>query len=218
VPWQLVPTYKEAGDLSFTWLVASFFALSAFFHLLNATFLREYYLSQLAKCLSPTRYFEYTFSAAIMQVLIAYTLGIRERMLLLASAVLVAITMPFGYWTELNARPAGPDQWERSLAFRLFPWIIGHIPQVTAWLIVILNFYDEDDGMAPGFVHVILWAELCLFFSFGFVALYQQCTVPKNFYKGELAFQVLSLVSKGILGGILIANVLMLSSFAELYG
>ena len=216
--WMLVPTYRESGNLSFTWLVASFFALSAFFHLLNATLLREFYLSSLSKCLSPTRYLEYTFSAAVMQVLIAYTLGVRERMLLLASAVLVGITMPFGYWTELQARPLSPDEWESPLPMRLMPWLVGHIPQVTAWLIVIVNFYDEDDGMAPTFVHVILWAEFVLFFSFGFVALYQQLMPPKQFYVGELAFQFLSLAAKGLLGGILIANVLILSSFDELYG
>ncbi|RPF82425.1 MAG: hypothetical protein CBC65_000365 [Rhodothermaceae bacterium TMED105] len=152
-----------------------------------------------------------------MIILIAYTLGVRERMLLIASAVLIGITMPFGYWCEQLARPAGPDTWVKPFKHRIFPWVVGHIPQVTAWAIIIVNFYDEDEGRAPDFVHGILWGELALFFSFGFVALYQQYTVPKNFYKGELMFQVLSLGSKGLLGGILIANVLMLSAFEELY-
>lgn len=215
--FQLIPVYREAGTLPFTWLTASFFFLSALFHLLNATCLRSFYLSSLKECLSPTRYAEYTFSAAVMQVLIAYTAGVRERMLLLASAVLIGITMPFGYWGEQIARPDGPYCWRRSLLERLSPWLIGHIPQVTAWLILFVNFYDSGDGMAPDFVQVILWGEMVLFFSFGFVALYQQLTIPKNFYKGEIAFQALSLVSKGLLGGILIANVLLLSSFEDIY-
>jgi hypothetical protein len=216
-PWELVPSYVEAGTLPFTWLTASFFFLSALFHFLNATFLRSYYLSKLEECCTPTRYLEYTFSASVMILLISYTLGVRERMLLIASAVLIGITMPFGYWCEHLARPAGPDSWVKPFDRRIFPWVIGHIPQVTAWAIIIVNFYDENEGRAPDFVHGILWGELALFFSFGFVALYQQCTVPRNFYKGELMFQVLSLVSKGLLGGILIANVLILSSFEELY-
>ena len=215
--WQLVPKYTESGVLYFTWTTASFFFLSAFFHLLNATCLRSFYLRELAQCRTPTRYVEYTFSASVMQVLIAYTLGIRERFLLLSSAVLIGITMPFGYWSEMIARPSGPDSWTRPLYVRLFPWVTGHIPQVTAWAILVVTFYDQDEGMAPDFVQVILWGELFLFFSFGFVALYQQMTVPKNFYKGELAFQVLSLVAKGLLGGLLIANVLMLSQFEDLY-
>lgn len=216
-PWELIPTYAEAGELPFTWFTASFFFLSAFFHLLNASVLRSYYLSELSHCRSPTRYLEYTFSAAVMQVLIAYTLGVRERMLLIAAAVLIGITMPFGYWTEQLARPASPETWTKPFAYRIFPWLVGHIPQVTAWAIIIVNFYDEDDGMAPDFVHAILWSEFALFFSFGFVALYQQCMPPKHFYRGELMFQVLSLVSKGLLGGILISNVLMLSEFSDLY-
>lgn len=216
-PWELVPTYAEAGSLPFTWLTASFFFLSAIFHFLNATLLRSYYLSELAQCRSPTRYLEYTFSAAVMQVLIAYTLGVRERMLLVATAVLIGITMPFGYWCEQLARPASPDAWTKPFRYRIFPWVVGHVPQITAWAIIIVNFYDEDDGMAPDFVHVILWGELALFFSFGFVALYQQCSTPRHFYKGELMFQALSLGSKGLLGGLLISQVLMLSAFEDLY-
>lgn len=44
-----------------------------------------------------------------------------------------------------------------------------------------------------------------------------QWYAPKYFYRGEVAFQVLSLVSKGLLGLVLITNVLMLSSFDDLY-
>jgi hypothetical protein len=66
-------------------------------------------------------------------------------------------------------------------------------------------------------VHAILWAELVLFFSFGLASLWSQIQPPKRFYQGELMFQVLSLVSKGLLGSLLIANVLMLSRFDDLY-
>lgn len=215
-PWKLIPSYVESGSFHFTWTTASFFALSALFHLLNATLLRTYYLTSLSKCLSPTRYTEYFFSAAIMQLLIAYTLGVRERMLLVSSAVLVAITMPFGYWCEERARPRTPALWDRSFTYRISPWLLGHVPQIAAWAIVIVHFYDEDNE-APDFVHAILWGELVLFFSFGFVALVQQLLPPSEFWRGELAFQVLSLVSKGTLGGLLLANVLMLSNFADLY-
>lgn len=215
--WRLVPSYVEAGELAFTLATASFFALSALFHLLNGCVLRSFYLRQLAKCRTPTRYIEYTFSAAVMQLLIAYTLGVRERLLLLSSAVLVGITMPFGYWCELMAVPLDADTWCEPLRIRLLPWFVGNAPQVTAWLIVIVTFYDQTDNSAPAFVHAILWGELVLFFSFGFVALWQQLSTPSQFYQGEIMFQVLSLVAKGALGTILLANVLMLSDFAEIY-
>ena len=70
--------------------------------------------------------------------------------------------------------------------------------------------------LIPSFVYVILWVELVLFFSFGFVALAQLLLPPKHFWRGELAFQVLSLVSKGLLGILLISNVLVLSSFDDM--
>ena len=66
-------------------------------------------------------------------------------------------------------------------------------------------------------MYVILWAELALFFSFGLGSLVSQLAPPRYFYRGELLFQVLSLVSKGLLGGLLLSQVLMLSRFEEAY-
>ena len=218
--WELIPSFERSGSLPLTALTAAFFILSALFHFLNATLLRAYYLSELAQCRTPTRWVEYFFSAPVMIVLIAYMLGVRDRVSILAVAVLVATTMPFGYWVEQIARPASPDAWTTPLRARLFPWAIGHIPQTAAWLIILLQFYDgtADPGdVTPAFVHAILWGQFVLFFSFGFASLLSQLQPPRLFYRGELLFQALSLGSKGLLGGLLIANVLVLSTFEELY-
>lgn len=218
-PWKIVPVYEEAGSLPFTWLVAIFFIISALFHLLNATLLRSYYLHQLELCCSPTRWIEYTLSAPVMILLISYTLGIRSRDVLLANFVLVMITMPFGYWVEVISRPKNENEWKGSLMYRLYPWFLGHIPQVAAWFLIMLTFYDGQDQTerTPWFVHLILWTELLLFFSFGAASVVSQWSSPKFFYRGEIVFQVLSLVSKGILGLILLTNVLLLSEFDDLY-
>lgn len=218
-PWELVPTYEEAGSLPFTWLVAIFFILSATFHLLNATALRSVYLSSLERCYSPTRWIEYTLSAPVMIVLISYTLGIRNQEVLLAQFVLVMVTMSFGYWVEVVSRPKNRDEWKGSLLYRLYPWFIGHIPQIAAWFLIIATFYGGQDQVdrAPWFVHLILWMEFVLFFSFGAASVLSQWYAPRFFYRGEILFQVLSLVSKGLLGLILLTNVLMLSRFDDLY-
>lgn len=219
-PWELVPVYATGGELHFTWLTAVFFLLSASFHLLNATVLRRYYLAQLEACYTPTRWIEYFFSAPVMIVLIAYSLGIRNRETLIAIAALIATTMPFGYWVEVEGRPESADAWCQPLSRRLLPWVVGHVPQLAAWVLIVVRFYDgamTDEDRAPAFVHVILWFELLLFFSFGVASLLSQVRAPREFYKGELAFQVLSLVSKGLLGILLLANVLMLSRFDDLY-
>ena len=218
--WQLIPYQRKSGEIFFTAAVACFFLLSSLFHALNATVWRDFYFRELEQCRTPTRWTEYFFSAPLMMAIIAYTLGIRDRSLLLAVAALVAATMPYGYWTEMVSRPISPEEWGAPLRVRLLPWALGHVPQVVAWLLVILQFYDgnfDPTEITPAFVHAILWAELILFFSFGFAALGAQLARPKYFYRGELAFQVLSLVSKGLLGILLIANVLMLSRFEDLY-
>jgi hypothetical protein len=218
-PWEIIPTYEESGSLPFTVLVAVFFMLSATFHLLNATLIRSFYLSNLEQCYSPTRWLEYTLSAPIMIVLIAYTLGNRNEELLIAQFVLVMITMPFGYWVEVVSRPKDQEEWRGSLVYRLYPWFLGNIPQATAWFLILYTFYGGQDqvDLAPWFVHIILWAEFALFLSFGAASVLSQWSSPRFFYRGELLFQVLSLVSKGILGLFLLVNVLMLSRFENMY-
>ncbi len=217
--WDILPVYAPSGTLPLTWLVALFFLLSALFHLLNATLLQAFYLSELERCRTPTRWVEYFLSAPVMIVLIAYGLGQRGRDVLIALFGLVAITMPFGYWTEVEGRPLSQTQWTKPLCRRLYPWFLGHVPQLFAWGLILLQFYEGFAGsdQVPWFVYLILWAELLFFFSFGVGSLVSQLAPPARFYQGELVFQVLSLVSKGVLGLVLITNVLMLSSFDDIY-
>ena len=218
-PWKLVPTYEEDGVLPFTWLVAVFFLLSSLFHLLNITLLRSYYFSWLERCYTPTRWIEYSLSAPVMILLISYTLGIRSREVLLANFALVLITMPFGAWVEVVARPASADAWTGSLAYRLYPWVLGHIPQCVAWALIILQFYDGQDVADRARVvrapHPLgrVRALLLLWRRDRRVAVVR----PRYFYRGEILFQILSLVSKGILGLVLLTNVLMLSEFDDIY-
>jgi hypothetical protein len=217
--FELIPTFSELENgLYLTVVTASFFIISALFHFGNATIWKNYYISELENCRAPTRWIEYFFSAAVMIVLISYGLGIRDVMLIFALAGLIATTMPYGYWTEYISRPKTLDEWNLPLRIRLTPYILGHIPQLTAWGVLIASFYDESDmENIPVFVHGILWGELALFFSFGFVQLGQQCSKPRHYVRGEIAYQILSFGSKGLLGGLLLANVLILSNFNEIY-
>lgn len=219
VGWDLNPYFVESGGLYLTVLVASFFALSSLAHLGNGAVWREYYIAELRQCRTPTRWIEYFFSATVMILAVGYQLGIRSRDTLVAIAGLIATTMPFGYWTEMIARPASPNAWTKPLRIRLLPWALGHVPQLVAWTLIGLQFYDgaDPDDRAPWFVHVILWSEAVLFFAFGGAALLSQLGPPRRFWLGELLFQILSLVSKGLLGMLLLINVLMLSSFEDAY-
>jgi hypothetical protein len=218
--WDLLPIYEVCGKLYVTWLTASFFGISALFHGLHATLLRRRYLAALTQCRTPTRWIEYFFSAGLMQLLVAYTSGVRERTLLLAIAALTAVTMPYGHWVETVSRPKTPDAWTRPLHERILPWWLGVVPFAVAWIAIFVHVHDGalgDADQPPVFVYAIVWGEFALFASFGVVSLVTTHAPPRFFPRGEIAYQVLSLVSKGLLGGLLLANVLMQSRFEEAF-
>lgn len=216
--YTMTPSYAESGSMPFTFLVASFFLITALFHAGNATLWRSFYEKELKMCRCPTRWIEYFFSAPIMILVIAYTLGTREVSLLLTISALIAITMPFGWITEKLAIPKSGTEWKDPFLVRAIPHLIGYVPQIAAWIAILLHFYDQAVGPnlpIPWFVHLILWGELILFFSFGFVQVYQQLSQPCQYYKGEILYQILSFASKGLLGLVLLFQVLMLGSFSE---
>lgn len=228
VAWELVPSYEPSGSLAFTVLTACFFFLSATFHLLNATLLRDYYESELSLCRTPTRWVEYSLSAPLMIVLIAYGMGVRDDATILCLAALVHVTMPFGYWVEVASRPSSLTTWSAPLRARIYPWLLGHVPQTVAWFVVVRQLYGAspsspltDDARRetspPDFVYAVLWSQLLLFFSFGGASLLSQVGPPSRFCDGEIAFQCLSLLSKGLLGVLLLANVLVYSRIEDAY-
>jgi hypothetical protein len=215
--FELVPSYYEYASLHLTYIVASFFFCSAFAHIGNATLWKKFYENDLSLCRVTTRWIEYFFSASIMIAVIAYNVGIREYLLLFGVVTLIASTMPFGWLTETYSRPLSATQWCQPRSTRLIFHVLGYIPQCSAWLIILLNFYGETATKAPDFVYAIVWTELALFFSFGFVQLYQIFSYPRDYYKGEIVYQFLSFGAKGLLGVILLINVLILGSYDEMF-
>jgi hypothetical protein len=215
--FELLPEYTKFGSLYLTVVTASFFFCSALAHGGNATLWRKFYEYELTLCRVTTRWIEYFFSASIMVLVIAYNAGIREYLLLIGITMLIASTMPFGLLTEIYARPLTATQWCQPLGIRLIFHLLGYIPQLSAWILILLNFYGETTTEPPAFVYGIIWGQLVLFFSFGFVQLYQIFSEPQDYYKGEIAYQLLSLISKGVLGLLLLSNVLILGSFEELF-
>ena len=219
-PPLLIPELvRDRFDVPLTAFVAAFFVMTAIAHFLNATLLRGFYLRELGRCRTPLRWIEYSFTAPLMMTLIAYHMGVRDRAVLFCVGALVASTMPYGLWVEMISRPQTAHTWTRPLHVRLLPWLLGHVPQTAAWIVVILQLYDgaADSDLIPWFVYVILWTQLALFYSFGLATVVSQCMPPDRFYRGELLFQVLSLASKGLLGGLLIANVLMRSRYEDAF-
>ena len=99
---------KLESPLSLRWLAISFFAISAFFHLVifvDAAFIGRFYFKLIHECKAPFRWIEYSVSASVMLWTIAFAGGLKDIYLLVTLAVLCFVTMTYGYFTEALSRP-----------------------------------------------------------------------------------------------------------------
>jgi len=208
----LIPVYAIDEDdgliqINLTLFTIFFFALSALAHFIVfvISINSNIYLWWIARCRQPLRWIEYSFSAAIMIVPIAFFCGIRSYEQLVCIFFLIMITMFFGWVTEALSRPVeiadGPNnikrctQWQigaddRSLVLRyrwtaplqrLGPWFLGWIPYCVAWYIIIINYqYSVDksdgDGKPPDWVIILVIGQLAIFTLFAVVQLFQQAS------------------------------------------
>jgi hypothetical protein len=210
------PVYVDGGNLYITWLTLSFFGLSAFFHFAACLVYPKTYLFLVDHKLCPFRWMEYTFSAAIMYLAIAFPTGILNRETLICGFGLISVTMFFGLFTEYLSRPECNDEWSHPLRIRIAPHILGYVPQLVAWAVILLQFLDRppDAPSPPSFVYALVMTELVLFFSFGLIQLYQLFKPPSSYIYGEIAYMAMSFIAKGSLGAILFTNVLFMSNFS----
>lgn len=219
--FELVPSYvRNDVGLYLTIITGAFFAITSLAHIGNAFLWHTYYESQLARCRCPIRWAEYGITASLMIVAIAALMGVREYTLLIGLALLTTSGMlSGGLITELHAYPdATGRMWVQSLTHRLLPHLLGYIPIAGAWVVIVLSYYDKNDSIVvPWFVDVILVSQAGLFLSFGVVQLVQLARPPTVYIQGEIAYQVLSLVSKSLLGGLLLFNVLMRTNADDIF-
>lgn len=202
-----------AGWLNLSAALACVFLITAIFHAGNACVWSDYYVTQLRKMQTPTRWAEYALSAPLMAVIIAYFCGMLYVVDVIAIFFLTSSTMLFGYLQEIYNEPsADRSEWRRPLPQRLVPHLMGYIPFCLLVGVVAASFARLSDVATPPlFVFAIVAAELLLFSLFAVVQLCQYLTSPRNFVRGEVAFVVLSFASKATLGIILLANTLSYS-------
>lgn len=159
-------------------LTAAFFGISAFFHAAAALcgfqgpMATRYYWAQLEACNLWWRWLEYAFSAPTMALGICAITGLREQNALASVFMLMALTMAFGYLTELFSRPStkqdgtldlerwAGDEWRtndspacfrmrrrRNYIRRMLPHVLGIFPYVAAWTIVLNNFFAQLEDL-----------------------------------------------------------------------
>lgn len=219
---------KRASWLYFTGCVAAFFFLSAAFHLGNALVWRKWYIRGLQRGFAPFRWLEYSISASVMILILAYVSGTLFQSVLVALFALTFITMVFGHLHEVICRPASLDEWAvKSKLWRLQAHFFGYVPQCFAWGLIIAQFVEAgavsttdssgEERKMPAFVYAIVFGEVLIFWSFGIVQLVVSLRPPSKYYQGEIAYMYLSLFAKGFLGIIVLANLLVLDGNTELY-
>ena len=221
-----IPSVLKYGSFSIPWATFTFFFLSAFAHSIivvcnwtqmrasNAQSARQqgwrgWYLVWLSSAQNPARWLEYFASASVMILLIAVVGGISNVFTLIALYTLIATTQLFGHLAELS-NPADSDgTWlKKSRLARLWPSLLGWVPYVPVWLIVLWNFHRAIDKAAandrevPGFVYGIIYGQIVLFSLFAIpqLVVLGLTNGPKYYWIGEASYLVLSLSSKLCLG------------------
>jgi len=167
----------------------------------------------------------------VMFIAIAYTSGIRDVGLLIALFALMFCVMTYGWVCEmLSDRTILTDTSNDNcmkIWTRLFPNFLGYVPYITAYYIVIENYmritkdFKGDNAPAgqriPDWVDIVVYGQCAVFSSFAIVSILQQIWSPRRYYQGEIIYAALSFGSKGLLGFIMIFNVLRFADFNEAF-
>ena len=100
---------------------------------------------------------------------------------------------------------------------RMGPHLLGWVPYAALWYIVLDTFsysVSRAERKPPDFVNVIVWGQMIVFSSFAVVQIFQQSSHYgcRKYWVGECCYIILSVLSKGLLGGVLLANILLASS------
>jgi len=154
-----------------------------------------------------------------MIVAIALQLGIFQAQVLLLLATLTWTTMICGIVAETlapghvlvpaNYQPVEENKLVKKMLKRMNAgaWLshgIGWMTQLIVFFVLLQQFHGSQNTCgstraAPYFVWAIVYVELVLFASFGFVQLFQ-LRKSLSAEQAEISYTVLSFVSKSLLG------------------
>lgn len=188
-----------------SYLIAVFFALSAFFHFLISTkFYFKKYIAGLQVHKNIFRWIEYSLSSSIMIYIIAQLCGISDYAALLAIVGTNVSMILFGWLQEEYVEP-GSGKW--------LPFFFGCIAGVLPWLIILVQLLTPggtSQTSAPGFVYGIVISLFIFFNSFALVQYKQYRAKGKwsDYLRGEKAYILLSFSAKSLLAWQIFAGTL----------
>lgn len=173
--------------------IAFFLGLAALDHLLTGTLARSRYEGDLAAGVNQFRWIEYSVSATVMVLLIAFYSGITEVTAIVAIAGANVAMILFG-WLQETSNPPG------RTTTTMRPFWFGTIAGAAPWVAISINLAGAGSSV-PGFVYGIFVSLFVLFMSFAVNQWlqYRQVGPWKSYAFGEKCYLVLSLVAKSAL-------------------
>ena len=203
----LYPSYnavtKTIGPVSHTLvdvrigpLVAVFLFISATAHFLLATVCNHWYVEKLKHHINPARWYEYSFSASLMIVIIAMLTSIYDVGTLIALFTLTAVMNLMGLMMELHNQTTSTTNWTS--------YIIGCIAGIVPWIVIFISLIaaiGSSGGKVPAFV-IGIYVSIAIFFNLFAINMYLQYKKIwrwKEYLYGERMYIVLSLVAKSLL-------------------
>jgi sulfite exporter TauE/SafE len=177
-------------------LVALFLLISAIAHFLLATVLFKWYTEKLKNHINPARWYEYSFSASLMIVIIAMLTSIYDVGTLLALFVLTAVMNLMGLMMELHNQTTKKTNWTA--------YIIGCIAGFIPWVIVFISLIGAvaaSGGRVPDFV-IGIYVSIAVFFNLfaiNMILQYKKVWKWKDYLYEERVYIILSLVAKSAL-------------------
>ncbi|MEH3155021.1 MAG: heliorhodopsin HeR [Gordonia paraffinivorans] len=192
-PGTAPPAPETLFDVSIGVAIAVFLALAAVDHLVTATVGRRLYENDLRRGINRFRWIEYSVSASIMIVLIAFYFGVTNIDAVIAVFGANVAMILFG-WLQERANPPGRDH------TTMLPFWFGCVAGVVPWVVIVVNFVGAGSRV-PGFV-VAVFVSLLIFFSTFAVnqwLQYRGIGPWRSYAFGEKSYLVLSLVAKSLL-------------------
>jgi hypothetical protein len=173
-------------------LVAIFLFISATAHFLLSTVLYEWYVEKLKKHINPARWYEYSFSASLMIVIIAMLTAIYDFGTLIALFTLTAVMNLMGLMMEIHNQTTKKTDWTS--------YTIGCIAGFVPWLVIFIPLIAAID-VVPTFV-IVIFVSIAIFFNLfavNMVLQYKKVGKWKDYLYGERVYIILSLVAKSAL-------------------
>jgi hypothetical protein len=201
---RLLTDPRQAGDLPFGILVASFLFLSAIAHFIIAfPKTNKVYNDCIQKGYNPFRWYEYALSSSIMIVLIAALFGVYAIDTLILIFLLNACMNLFGYLMEKMNLQADKVSWT--------PFVFGSLAGIGPWIVIALSAFGNSDlSEVPWFVFAITFSYFFFFnlFPINMVLQYKKVGRWANYLYGERVYIVLSLVAKTVLAWLVFSGVM----------